>query len=198
MEVSAAYESGDYGTAASLISEIASTTTDPSVYGFRGNCHSYNGDLAAALEDYGNAIRLCIGKHRSALPSIYYNRGVAYARAGEFEPAISDYEQTISIDDAYPDVRNNLAWILATCPSIALRDPTRAISLIEVEQARGKEHDHALLDTLAAAHAASGDFQSAIDQQSLAIENTSDEAKVTKYRDRLELYRIGRPFVTPK
>jgi hypothetical protein len=50
------------------------------------------------------------------------------------------------------------------------------------------------MDTLAAAYAESGDFVSAIKWQRKVIENSSDAEELKGAKERLELYRFGRPY----
>ena len=51
-----------------------------------------------------------------------------------------------------------------------------------------------ILDTLAAAHAEAGDFDSAIKWQVKAIDFGTDANQKAEYRTRLKLYRDKKPF----
>ena len=92
-------------------------------------------------------------------------------------------------------MKNNLAWILATCPDEDLRDPQRALAVAQAECERTSWKDASLLDTLAAAHAAAGDFAKAIEQQEKAIELIEDAEAKKSLTERLDLYRGNRRFV---
>ncbi len=56
----------------------------------------------------------------------------------------------------------------------------------------------AIIDTLAAAHAEAGDFDSAARWQSKAIAYLSDEKQKTDFRTRLKLYQERKPFHEPE
>jgi tetratricopeptide (TPR) repeat protein len=151
-DAEAAARSGQYEKAIKLYSQVVNTSDDPGVFGNRGNCYSYTGNLEAALADYQTALDKINARSPSGkdplLPSIYYNRGYAYNRAKKFEQAIQDFEKTIAIKSDYPDVTNALAWLLATCPVAKYRNPQRAVQLAEVELKRAPENP-AVLDTAA-------------------------------------------------
>lgn len=188
---------GEYKRAIELYDQVAPTTIDPAIFGNRGNCHSYLGNLDAALADYESAFKLIATRSPKGddplLPMFYYNRGHAFERAHKYEPAIQDYEKTISLSPEYPDVTNNLAWILATCPEAGIRNGKRAVELAEKELRKSPD-DANVLDTLAAAYAMAGDFARATTMQEKAISKCPPEQK-QKFSARLELYRSKKIFV---
>jgi len=189
--------SGDYKQAIELYDRVASTTKDPSIFGNRGNCHSYLGNLDAALADYETALKLIAARSGQGddpiLPMIYYNRGRAFEMAYKYQPAIQDYEKTISLSAEYPDVKNNLAWVLATCPEAEFRNGKRAVELAENELVKSPDNAN-VLDTLAAAYAAAGDFARATTTQEKAISRCLPEQK-EGFSARLELYRSKQMYV---
>lgn len=129
------------------------------------------------------------------LAYLYYNRGYAYEHAKKYEQAIPDYEKTISLNDEYPDVKNNLAWVLATCPIDKLRDPSRAVTIAQAECKKTGWKNASLLDTVAAAYASAGDFSQAIERQEQAIKLIDDAETKKSFSERLELYRSNKPFI---
>jgi tetratricopeptide (TPR) repeat protein len=200
-QAEAAARRGDYETAIELFSQLAETSQDPSVFGNRANCYSYLGNLDAALADYQKAIELVEARAPQGddplLPSLYYNRGNAYDRAHQYSLAVADYERTIEARSDYPDVKNNLAWILATCPDEATRNPQRSVELIE--EVLSQESDNpGVLDTAAACYAATGDFARAISLQEQAIRLSSDSGAKENFQSRLKLYRNKQPYVAPQ
>ncbi len=96
----------------------------------------------------------------------------------------------------YTEAANNLAWLLATAADPALRDPREAIRLVEAD-ARGSEAPW-LLDTLAAAYAADGRFEQAIQTVDRAARIASEQkltASAEEIRERLSLYRRHEAYV---
>ena len=195
----AAYENGEYQEAVELFTEVAKTSDNPAIYGNRGNCYSILGDIESALKDYATAIEKATeatgDPNDPHLAYFYYNRAYAYEKVRRYEEAVVDYEKTIALNAAYPDARNNLGWILATCPEKKIRNPKRAIevSILECEATQWK--DGYAIDTLAAAHAAAGDFAKAVERQERAIEIVKDEEELEELKQRLQLYRHKKPFV---
>ena len=88
-----------------------------------------------------------------------------------------------------PKPLNEIAWILATHPDEAVRDPLRAVAVGRraVELAEGSEAS--MLDTLAAAYAAAGDFEEArktaraaiAAMHALALSSSATEKRLAGY-----------------
>lgn len=101
------------------------------------------------------------------------------------------------------NARNDLVWALATCPIPEQRNPVRALELarhmIEQRETLGSSE----LDTVAAALAANGQFEKAIEFQQRAIDGLNKDAGSSKARTatlkrmqaRLAGYRKGRAYV---
>ena len=121
------------------------------------------------------------------------------------------------------DVLNNAAWILATSRDSQLRSPKLALKLSKQACELTASKNANFLDTLAAAYAAAGDFEQAIDTQKLALEELEtlreEGRSVTKtwvgianddflfapsyvyaenkpeFRERLQLYTEGKAYL---
>ena len=100
--------------------------------------------------------------------------------------------------------RNARVWILATCPVPAQRESARALELAQFMIKRKDELGWQELDTVAAALAANGDFERAVEFQSLAIDKMTADGELsrevrTKAQKRLKArlghYRNGRDYV---
>ncbi len=63
----------------------------------RGLIHNRNGDLAAALDDFNDALEI-----DPALGEAYLNRGNSYFLGARFEQAMSDYERALDIGVSKP------------------------------------------------------------------------------------------------
>ena len=98
------------------------------------------------------------------------------------------------------DIKNSLAWILATCPDEQYRNPEQALEIAQ-NASRGVNHlNPQFLDTLAAACAANGRFEEAqqhIEQAINLIEagGQADEETITNFRERQNLYKQNQPYV---
>lgn len=155
-----------------------------------------------AIADYDTAIEIAVERLGSEkakeLCYFYYNKAYAYDRANQDAQAIPYYNRVISIDPAYPDAHGHLAWILATSYEASLRDPKRAVELAahELNRVGGKDAD--VIDTLAAANAASGNFKEAIALQQKALDLVQSEPGKTEFTERLRLYQNNTPYFQTK
>jgi len=92
----------------------------------------------------------------------------------------------------------SLAWLLATCEDAALRDPERAIALLEELRQRRGAPDAGLLDGLAAGHAAAARFPeaSALAAEAARLARSGGRPDLAVQIDaRAALYRAGQPFL---
>jgi serine/threonine protein kinase len=98
---------------------------------------------------------------------VRHNRAGDLAALGYYDEALEDLEV---VAKTHPDLAFSLqthlfniqAWSLATSRDKVFRDGARAVELAESACQRTDHKDPAMLDTLAAAHAESGDFPAAI------------------------------------
>jgi tetratricopeptide (TPR) repeat protein len=109
---------------------------------------------AAAYMNMGNSDQL------NAL--ISYSDGVDAAAAGKYAEALISYENSIRLDPLFPWSANNLAWVLSTCPDEKLRDGRRAIEFARQANKVPKVGVPDFINTLAAAYAAAGDYDTAV------------------------------------
>jgi Flp pilus assembly protein TadD len=93
------------------------------------------------------------------VPQAQDQLGLAYARLGRWAEAVAAYEAALP-DARYAPARNNLAWLLATCPDPARRDPRRAVEL--ATQARNLSSQATHWNTLGVAHYRAGDWAAAV------------------------------------
>jgi dipeptidyl aminopeptidase/acylaminoacyl peptidase len=93
----------------------------------------------------------------------------------------------------YVEAVNALAWLLATDPQIDARDGARAVIAAERACELSGWENPGFLDTLAAAHAETGNFDEAITREQQAIAKAMPAHK-SAYESRLELYRQGKPY----
>lgn len=93
--------------------------------------------------------------------------------------------------------RNNLAWVLCTSPDPEVVDPEAGLVLADGMQQEGISAG--TLDTVAACHAATGDFEGAVSMQQKALDMvlavSDKDADSAPFRERLALYRAGKPYL---
>jgi tetratricopeptide (TPR) repeat protein len=122
----------------------------------------------------------------------------AAGEEGRFGEAADQYREALRLDPSLLAVRNDLAWLLATCPDVSVRDASEAVRLAEevVQRKPGAQQ----LDTLAAAYAAAGRFDEAGDRVERAIElaEAAGAGQASRaFRERAERYARGDAWVEP-
>ena len=103
-------------------------------------------------------------------------------------------------DGANLTVVNNLAWQLAANPSDRVRDPELALQWAQKANAMTGGKHPAILDTVAVAHAAAGDFKTATKVLMLGIDLASaagEEDLAASMRERQQLFSLGKPYLDP-
>jgi tetratricopeptide (TPR) repeat protein len=196
----------------------------PKAYANRATLFTQSGDLEQAQADYERACDLdpellpaqlglgrvyhLLGQTEQALDcfdralelnpdsaDIVCSRGDLLADVGRYRDALADYAQAIDLNPEFAHAYRNGSWLLATCPDRRFRDPINAVRGAEQALEFDYGDRHITLDTLAAAHASSGDFELAIEKLQEAIETAPHESRIA-YRERLRQYQDQQPFYT--
>ena len=169
------------------------------------------GDLEARL-----AVARCltrVGKSSEALAALQslcqdhpVNVVVSAALAAQWQivgngvAAVAEYERAVKLSPDAPELCNNLAWLLATHPDVAVRNGARAVQLAEKANQLTGNHQAFLLGTLAAAYAEAGRFPEAVATALRAIEsaNSAGQTQIaTRNTELLELYRASKSYHEP-
>lgn len=124
--------------------------------------------------------------------------GAALLRAGQQAEAVNQFRRVLELRPGWKTVMNNLAWTLATSDDPELRDPADAVRLAE-QLTRGIANPpHYALDTLAAAYAASGQYEKAVQMAEQAVRQAThenvDPESLNQVQDRLRLYQQHQPY----
>ena len=123
---------------------------------------------------------------------------VALGQAGQVAEAIDLLKKAERIDPESPELLNNLAWTLAATPEDGLRRPAEALEYAQRAADLSKRKLPGILDTLAVAYAAAGDYTNALAICQEAIQlaeaqtNTMLKAKLLL---RSNLFAEGRPWM---
>ena len=150
-----------------------------------------DGKLDEAVSHYRRAVQLerdHTGAHK--------NLGNILVQQDKLEEAITHFTEVLRFKPDLVEVLNNLAWLLATHSDTRLRDASRAVELAERASELTGGQNAEILDTLAAAYAAAGQFDRAVTtaQEALALASaTGDDELANHIRKRLELYRQAEP-----
>lgn len=158
-------------------------------YRVRAWIRALNAEYDTAFDDADKAVQLDGDKGSLRI------RGIMWSHKKNYEKARDDFEKAWQQDPSALEC-NSLAWFLATCPEPKFRKGERAVKLAREACKLSDEKDSAFLDTLAAAYAETGDFESAIEWQEKAIKAAPKKLKAG-YTERLERYKSNKPYHTP-
>jgi tetratricopeptide (TPR) repeat protein len=180
----------------------------------RGIAFRNFGKPGSAVKDFDKAIEICTRLIESAgrqdlvvdLAMEHDNRRHALIDLGKTEDAIQDSEMAIKIytrlvetdgleefADDLADVLKDLAWLHATCPDEKFRNGTRAVDLALHHCKLVGWTNFDSLDTLAAAYAEMGEFDSAVKWEVKALNLAPEDAK-EELGARLKLFQSTKPF----
>lgn len=124
---------------------------------------------------------------------IYLDIAVARNWHGDYQQALIAYQSAVELDPSATNAKTGLARFLATCPLDTWRDGALAVKLATDACETTQWKDFNTIDTLAAALAECGDFESAVQREQQAIELAPREWQSILKR-RLDLYEKDEPY----
>ncbi|MBX9789320.1 MAG: tetratricopeptide repeat protein [Pirellulales bacterium] len=138
-------------------------------------------------------------RHSDFLPA-RVNYASALAESRQWGEAIAQFKIVLKQDPNHQDAALQLAWLLATSPDDDARDPAEALRLADALCRATVSPDPRQLDVLAAAQAASGRYDEAIQNvdQAIARLQAAGQKDVKVYLERRQLYEAKQPFRLPK
>jgi tetratricopeptide (TPR) repeat protein len=160
-------------------------------------------NLGAVLERSGDADQAAAAYIKaSALNPAYsdanFALGMIHAKRGEQAAAIDRFRRVLQHKPDSVPAQTQLAWLLATSPSASATDHQAALTMAEQLVTRTADQDAGALDVLAAALAANGQFDGAVktaERLLVVLGNDADPRTTAAARERLALYRSGKPYV---
>jgi tetratricopeptide (TPR) repeat protein len=156
----------------------------------RARLFMQQGKWELAIQD----LNTCIG-FRFFVASIM--RAGVNERLGRYERSLTDYNRVLSVQPRGSSralALNSRAWLRATCHDPAFRNGKEAIKDASAACNMTKWKNSNYLDTLAAAYAEDGDFESAVRYVEKAISVCKDADEREALQKRLAMYRKGQPF----
>jgi tetratricopeptide (TPR) repeat protein len=174
---------------ADFTSAIELAPQTPVLYLERGLTLVAKKENERAMADCDQALRLD-PKYQLA----YVLRAQLWTEQRKYISVRNDLVTAWRLDNKNVVVCGNLAWLLSTCPLDEIRNGRRAVELATFACEFGKFQNPAAIDTLAAAYAEVGDFDSAIKWEEKAIELGAGDQE---FKDRLALYKQKKPYRTP-
>jgi tetratricopeptide (TPR) repeat protein len=161
--------------------------TNALAYRGRGAVKHARGDFNSAIAAYDHAIQI-----DPKDPDAYTDRSLSYAAKKQYDKALADDDHACRLDPTIGDGWNDRAWIEATCPNAKYRNGKKAVEHATKACQLAKWKDPAMLDTLAAAYAETGDFDAAVKWQTKA-RDLFPETEKHDSQSRLDLYRAHKP-----
>jgi tetratricopeptide (TPR) repeat protein len=157
-----------------------------------GNALLQKGQVDEAIIHYQKALQIKPDNAKA-----HVNLGSALLQKGRVDEAMVHYQKALQIKPDSPDILNNLAWLLATCPDAHIRDGVQAVKYA----GRACELTHygmaPLVDTLAAAYAEAGRYDEAMAaaQKACALATAAGEPELLEKNQKLlALYRAHQPY----
>ena len=123
--------------------------------------------------------------------------GVLFQDQTDYAAARKAFQDGLRTDTRFLPAANNLAWLMATCPDEKIRNGRQAVRIAE-QLAKSTNHQRPdILDTLAAAYAENGNFESAIATAGKAVtiaEKRNLQQLAARIHKRLQLFQKHEPY----
>jgi Tfp pilus assembly protein PilF len=164
----------------------------PALY-VRAQIYSHEGKYDLALNDCNEALR-----HDRSVVEAALLRANIYARLGKHAEALKEYDYLISLHPrnvTLARAMSDRAWFRATCRNASFRNGQQAVKDAKAACSIMAWKDEQMIDTLAAAYAETGDFNSAIQyaSQALAVKGISpDSTKL--FQQHLAFFQQRKPI----
>jgi tetratricopeptide (TPR) repeat protein len=155
-----------------------------------GNALRREGKLVEAIRHYRLALQF-----KPDYDLAHNNLGYALFRQGDMDKASQHFQKALDLRPFWPPALTGLARILATHPDRDKRNPEKAVFLAAKAAELTKYKDARVLNILAMAYAATGQFPQAESTAKKALELSLDAQNfglASEIRKRIELYKNGK------
>jgi Tfp pilus assembly protein PilF len=157
-----------------------------------GNELFRRGDFDEAIAQYRKVLEITPG-----YADARHNLAIVLARREEILKTLAERRESLHLRPNDTSLLNDTAWMLATNPNATIRNGREAVQLAQQAIKLSGEREPALLDTLAAACAEAGRFDTAV-ETAMAARRLAEAAGRQPLADdiqmRLDLYRGRKPF----
>jgi len=142
-----------------------------------------------AVQHFREALRL-----DPSYAEAHFNLGSALNAQGRPQESIAEFRRAVDLKADLTPALVQLAWLLASASDAALRDPDQAMRVAERAVNLTARSDANALDALAAAQAAAGRFDVAVETAGAALALGPPDALATAIRRRQERYRQKKAY----
>src|SRR4026209_1816417 len=164
----------------------------PALY-VRAQIYSHQGKYDMALKDCNEALR----QDRTVVEAALL-RATINGHLGKYAESLKEFDYLVSLHPrnvTLARVLSDRAWFRATCPNASFRNGQQAVKDAKAACSIVVWKDEHMIDTLAAAYAETGDFNSAVQyvSQALAVKGISpDSTKL--FQRHLALFQQRKPI----
>ncbi|MGB8226092.1 MAG: tetratricopeptide repeat protein, partial [Sedimentisphaerales bacterium] len=166
---------------------------DPNILNALGGALGQQGRLDEAIVYLHEALQL---DPNSAKAHYYFAQ--VMAKKDKINEAVEHFENAIRLKPDWAEPMNELAWYLAINPKMKADNPDRALRLALQACELTNYKNPELLDTLAVAYAANGNFNKAVEtaQKALGLcQSPEQDAVKEQIKNRLDLFKAGKPYI---
>ncbi len=166
---------------------------DAAAYSARAHSLYATGKSDEALSDYAKAMELSPNSAEAATEFADTCQAL-----GQWKQAATAYQRAMQLDGQNVRTLQNAAWMMATCPDEFYRNGDTALETVQkAVQLASAPASVQVLDVLAAAQAASGDFAAAQSTISQALRSTSDATLRSELQMRGRQYQRKKLYLQP-
>ncbi len=162
------------------------------VYYQLANAFRSLGDIENSIKHSRQALKLQDNNSR-----FHYGLAAALTIKGDVTTGLKHLRRAVKLDPNWIPPLNDMSFILAAHPDDTIRDPALAVKLARRAAELSGRQNFSILDTLAVAYAAAGNYEKAVSTSesaiNLAIQSDANKM-VEQLRLRLELYKTGQPY----